>query len=149
MSFIEKNPLIVSKPEVPQKPANFKQELVHKMPSQDESFFKDRPRVSKREIEKSLEKDRQLRGALRRELRLSEGKDLNKQIDNIKEKLSGHYGSYITKLGAKKLLGHKEYWDEKRDIAEKMKGGITPQEKKEIDTNRGVVGFLKKKFGIK
>ena len=42
-----------------------------------------------------------------------------------------------------------EYWNEKHYLEEKLKGGITTQESKEIARRKKINQFLNKKFGIK
>ena len=42
-----------------------------------------------------------------------------------------------------------ESWNEKNDVKEKLKGGVTAQEIKEIARRKKINQFLNKKFGIK
>lgn len=149
MPFINKNPLISNKPELPKKPdAKMPQNPVIKKEHKDESWFRGRPQVSKYEIGRSLRKDPKTRNYLKRELKLKNQKEVDAKITELEKRIPERFGGFIDKAEAKRSM-YEEYWNEKRDIREKLKDGITVQESKEIAKRKKEGEFLKKKFGIK
>lgn len=156
MSLVDKNPLITSRPEPPKRPQQKINRVVIQRPmareavsnNKDESFFAGRQSMPAHEIGESLRSDSKVRNYFKQELGLGSDSKVDSEIKKIEEKLSKSAGGHITKSGIEKMIAD-EYWNEKRDLNEKMKGGITNEEIEELNRNKKINLFLKNKFGIK
>lgn len=114
----------------------------------DDSLLSEKSQVSRYEFEKSLRKDKDIREQLAKELKMKPySPEMDAEVKDIKEKVPKIFGSYIDKMEAEKLE-RKQYWDEKHELQEMAKGGITPQESKEIAKSKIKNKFLKNLFGV-
>ncbi|OGZ63193.1 MAG: hypothetical protein A3C58_00040 [Candidatus Staskawiczbacteria bacterium RIFCSPHIGHO2_02_FULL_34_10] len=91
-------------------------------------------------FERDLDKNTRFLEELARESGLEpESSEMKVEIERVKEKMSNF---------SKRSMAE-EYWNEKHYLEEKLKGGITTQESKEIARRKKINQFLNKKFGIK
>ena len=114
----------------------------------DETFFKGRSIVSRFEIKRFLEKNKQIRSELAKELKLKPySPEMNVEIKKIQERIPERFGGFINTAEARRAL-YEEYFNAKKDVREKSKAGITLPEARAIARRKKAAEFLKKKFGL-
>lgn len=144
MPFINKNPLISNRPELPKRPDP---KIIKKEPK-SESLFGGKSQISRYEFKRYLEKNKDVRNELAKELKLKPwSPEMNAEIKKIEERVPKRFGGSIDIAEAKRSVVE-EYWNAKYDVKEKMKGGITAREVKEINKRKKEDEFLKRKLGL-
>jgi len=118
-----------------------------KLMPHNSSFFRDQGSVSKTMIFRDL-KSPATKSQLKKDLKLVGEKELNEEVDKIKAKIDKVSLPYINKSIAQRIM-QQDYQGSRRDIAEKMKDGLTSQETRDIGRGKKLTEFLKKKFGLK
>jgi uncharacterized protein YhaN len=116
---------------------------------EDKSLFRGRSQISKYEFERTLDKNKELRKELAKELRERNpySEKVNQAIREIKAKIPATYGSYIDQEEAKRLW-RREYWEKKHKMEQEREGGVTLQEIKQRKIEEKKIGFFKRLFGI-
>ena len=115
---------------------------------EDKSLLGEKSQVARFEFEKSLRKNQEIRQELAKELKIRPNSpEMNAAIKDLKEKVPKIFGGYIDKREAERLK-KKFYWDEKHELQEMAKDGITSQESKQLAKSKIKNNFLKRLFGI-
>ena len=125
--------------------------------SKDPSLFGGKSQVSKFHIHRALTKNPYLsvqeRDRIKREFRLpNKWGAVDKEMAKIEERaIDYNKDGMITKseLERSRKGTNSPYWKKKRDLAEKMKGGITKEESWEVAREAKREKFFKDKFGLK